>query len=131
LDAEMRADTAGVQVRLQVIVIEIETDVAVEIAIEVIARVAFNGAPDLLGGFRIASQDGNIAPGAKNRGVDAEFGPRLRVEHCMGVAEKVANAGAAQQFIDALDVAALGEPDSLRPFAEMTLKFPRADFNLG
>ena len=49
----------------------------------------------------------------------------------MRVDEEVANAAIAQDFIDARSVAALRQPDALRPFAEVAFELPAADLDLG
>ena len=56
LDAEVSADAGLVQVRPEVVVVEVEADVAVEVAVVVIAGVAFDGAPDLLGRLGVAAK---------------------------------------------------------------------------
>src|SRR5688572_719868 len=48
----------------------------------------------------------------------------------MRVGEEVLDAGVAQEFIDAFAIAALGEPDALRPPAEMPLEFAGTEFDL-
>ena len=52
----MAADAGLVQVRLEVLVVEVEADVAVELAVVVVAGIALDGAPDLLGRFGVAGQ---------------------------------------------------------------------------
>ena len=101
------------QVRLEVVVIEIEADVAVELAVDVIAGIAFDGAPDLLGRFGVAAHAGDAALGAHDRGVDAVLGPRLGEQDAVRIDEEVADAAVAEDFIDARRVAALGQPDAL------------------
>ena len=49
----------------------------------------------------------------------------------MRIDEEVTDAAVLQDVIDARRVAALGEPDALRPFAEMPLELPATDFDLG
>ena len=98
LDAEMAADAGLVQVRLEVFVIEVEADVAVEVAVVVVAGVALDGAPDLLGRFGVAGQGGDAALGAEDRGVDAVARPRLGEQDAVRVGEEVADAGVAQQL---------------------------------
>jgi hypothetical protein len=41
----------------------------------------------------------------------------------VGVGEEVADAAAGQRLVNALDVAALGQPNSLRAPAEVALEF--------
>ena len=71
LDAEMAADAGLVQVRPQIVEIEIEADIAVEITIVVVSGISFDGAPDLLGRFGIAGQGGDAAARADDRRIDA------------------------------------------------------------
>ena len=98
LDAEQAADAGLVQVRLEILVIEVEADVAVEIAVVVVAGIAFDGAPDLLGRFGVAGQGGDAAPGAEDRGIDAVLGPRLGEQDAVRVDEEVADAGILQEL---------------------------------
>ena len=49
----------------------------------------------------------------------------------MRVDEEVLDAGVLEQLIDALDVAALGQPHALRPAAEVALELAAADLDLG
>src|SRR5262249_46849300 len=131
LDAQQRTNAALMQVGLEIFVIEVETNVAVEVAVVVIAGVALDGAPDLLGGFGVAGQDGDVGFGAEDGGVDAVLGARLGEQNAVGVGEEVANAGVAQLLIDAIDVAALRQPDAARAAAEVSLELPTADLDLG
>ena len=49
----------------------------------------------------------------------------------MRIGEEVADAALFENFIDAGDIAALGQPHTLRAFAEMPLELGATDFNLG
>jgi len=119
------------QVRLQVLVIEIEADVPIKLAILVISGIAFDGAPDLFGGFGVPCQGRHAALGANDRGIDAELGPRLGVQDAMRVHEEIADAGVTQDLIDAWGVAAFRQPDALRALAEVAFEFAAADLDLG
>ena len=55
--------SSGGQVRLDVIEIQVEADVAVKIAVARVARVAFLAAPDLLGGIEVAAEGGDAVGG--------------------------------------------------------------------
>src|SRR5205085_6601758 len=59
LDAEVAAYAVTVQVRLDVIVITIKAEVAVELAVVHVAWITDLGAPDLLAGFNIARKRGD------------------------------------------------------------------------
>src|SRR5947209_5657496 len=126
----MGADASLVQVRLQVLVVEVEADVAVEVAVDVVAGVAFDRAPDLLGRFGVARQHGHAAAGTLDRGVDAVLRPRLREHDAVRVGEEVADAGVTEYLIYAWRVAALRQPDPFGPLAEMTLELAAADLHL-
>ena len=115
---------------LKIFVIEIEADIAVEIAVIVIARIAFDGAPNLLGRFGIAGQDSDIAVGDQERRIDAKARPRFGEQDGVRIGEEIANAGVLQQFLDAVDVAALRQPDAARPTAEVALELTAADLDL-
>ena len=49
----------------------------------------------------------------------------------MRVGEEVADAAVAQHLVDARRVAALRQPDALRPLAEVALELAAADLDLG
>src|SRR5262249_45389045 len=117
--------------RLEVLVVEVEADVAVEVAVVVVAGVALDGAPDLLGRFGVARQDGDSAPGTDDGGVDPVARTRLGEQHAVGVGEEVADAPVLEQIIAALDVAALRQPDAARPAAEVPLELAGPDLDLG
>ena len=80
---------------LQVLEIEVEADIAIEFAIFIIARISFDGAPDLLRRFAVPSQGGHAAFGAGDWRIHAELGPRLGIQNAMGIHEEVAYAGIA------------------------------------
>ena len=64
------AQAVGLDVRRNVVLVEIVTDVAVEIAIGGIAGITFDGGPDLNAGFDIATESGRAGLG-EERGIDA------------------------------------------------------------
>src|SRR5262249_40199896 len=131
LDAGVAADTGLMQVWPDIIVVEIEADVAIELAVDVVARIAFDGAPNLLGGLGVAPHAGDAALGTHDRSIDAVLRPRLREQDAVRIDEEVADAALFEDFIDARDIAALGQPHALRAFAEMPLELGATDFNLG
>src|SRR5579884_224963 len=129
-DAEQTTDAGLVQVWLQVLIIEIEPDIAIKIAVIIIAGIAFNRAPNLLGRFAVAGQASDIATGRQNRSIDAEARTRFSEQYRVGVSEKIAKAGVFQQFFQARRVAALRQPDALWPTSEVALELPTANLNL-
>ena len=123
-------DAHGMQMWLEILVIEIEADVAIELPVNVVAGITFQGAPDLLGRLGVAPEAIDAAAGTLDRRVDAELRTRVGEDDAVRVGEEVADAAASQDVIDPFDIAALRQPDPLRPATEMALEFPRADFDL-
>src|SRR5437016_1626522 len=72
--------------------IEIEADVAVEIAVARIAGVAFVTAPDLAGGVPVAAKGGN-AFGGENGGENGVARLRAGVENAVGVSNEPTEVG--------------------------------------
>ena len=77
LDARVHPDALRVHVRADVVHRQVEADVAVEVAVERIARVALLGAPHLLRRLRVAAEGGH-AGRAVDRRVDAVHRPAGR-----------------------------------------------------
>src|SRR5437016_1575329 len=113
------------QVRLQIVEVEIEADIAIKISIARIAGITFNRAPDLFRRFRVPSETVHTAARAGNRRVDTIMRPRLSVHHAVRLDEEILNAALSQELIDAIDITALREPDAVGPTAEVTSEFPR------
>ncbi len=130
-DAGVAADAGLMQVRFDIIVIEIEADVAIELTVDVIAGIAFDGAPNLLRRLGVAPHAGDAALGTHDRRIHAVLRPRLREQDAVGIDEEVADAALFENFIDAGDIAALGQPHALRAFAEMPLELAATDLDLG
>src|SRR5206468_11587073 len=95
------------KVGADVVPIEIEADVAVEIAVPRVPRVALVRAPDLLRAVRISSE-GRYPRRAGDRRVDAIDGARLRVADPVAVDEEVADAGSRELFVEPGLVRAFG-----------------------
>ncbi len=111
LEAGEFAQTVRLDVRLDVIELEIVTNIAVEIAIPGIAGVAFDGGPDLHARLDIAAKGGGTGAG-KERRVDAVTGTRIGVHDRVGIDHEPADVGFLQKLLDARGVGALGEPDA-------------------
>ncbi len=107
-------------VRLDVVERQIEADVAVEVAVVRVARVALLGAPDLLAALDVATERRDPRP-AVDGGVHAVERTRVREEDAVGVDEEEANALFAHQLVDARHVSAFAEPHPLRSPAEEAL----------
>ncbi len=69
--------------------------------------------------------------GTQQRRIDAVARPRAGKHDAVRVGEEVADAGVAQQLVDAVGVAALRQPDAARPSAEVALELAAADLDLG
>src|SRR5579875_436971 len=97
-DAQRTTDTDLVQMRLQIFIIEVEADIAIEITVIIIAGVAFDGAPDLLGRLTIAGQASDATAGRQHRSVDTKAWSRFGEQDRMGIREKKTQTGLFQQL---------------------------------
>ena len=107
-------------VRLDVVVREVEPDVAVEVAVHGVAGVSLLGAPDLLAALDVPPERGD-AGAAVDGGVHAVERARLGEEDAVRVHEEEADPLLAHQLVHARHVAALAEPHPLRPPSEEAL----------
>src|SRR5579871_2813537 len=100
------------QMRFEVFVIEIEADVAIKIAVVVIAGIALDGTPHLLGRLGIAGQASDVAARNQDGCINAETRPRLGEQHGMRIGEEIAYPGVLQLLLNTRSVAALRQPDA-------------------
>src|SRR5262249_12697667 len=117
LDADAAAHAVLVQVRADVLVARVPAQVPVELAVGGIAGVALVGAPHLAPGFQIAREHGRPARRAHRR-VDPALRVRAAPVDAVRVDEEVVDALLAEERVDAVVVAALGQPDAARAAAE-------------
>src|ERR1035438_6280678 len=103
LDASEAALARRGQVRLQVVQIEVEADVAVEVAIARVARVAGVTAPDLAGGIRVAAKRGDTV-GREDRGKRRVAGTRPGVQNAVRVSDEPAEVGFLKHILQALHI---------------------------
>ena len=129
LDAGERADARRVDVRLDVVERQIEADVAVEVAVARVARVALLRAPDLLAALDVATERRDARAAVDGR-VHAVERPRLGEEDAVRVDEEEADALFAHQLVDARHVAAFAQPHPLRAPAEEPLVDARRGVDL-
>src|SRR5438132_4618523 len=129
LDAEIAANAVAVQVRPDVVVVAVEAEIAIELSVIHVTRIADVGAPDLLAGFNVARKSGD-AGRRDHRRVDAAT--RLRVAEHDGVRvnDEEAYAGGSQQLINAGSVSTFRQPDAARLAPEMFNVILLADFDL-
>src|SRR5688572_9147106 len=97
-DAGETANAARGKVGADIVVIEIETDIAVKIAVAPSAGVTFVLAPDLPRGFEITPKGGD-AVFAEHRSEDAVARSRPRVEQAVSVDDKPADAGFLEMLL--------------------------------
>ena len=105
--------------RFDVIEIQVEADVAVEIAVTRVAGIAFVLAPDLPRGIEVAPERGD-AVGREHRRERAVARTRTRVQHAVRVEDEPADVRLLQKCFDAGDVGAFRQPDAARVAAETT-----------
>ena len=94
-DAGESALAVSRHVGLDIVVIEIESDIAVEVAIAKVTGIPFFLAPDLPGGIEVAPKGGE-AVGREYGGKDAVTGARCGEQNSVRVGDEPANAGFLQ-----------------------------------
>src|SRR5262245_6163668 len=72
-DPEIRALADLMQMRLHVVVIEIETDIAIKLPVNGVARIPLDRTPDLFRRFMIAAKEIHTRTAAGDRGIDSEL----------------------------------------------------------
>src|SRR5262245_13081715 len=97
------------QERLDVAVVRVVAEVAVELAVIDIARIAFFSGPDLLAAFGVARERGDSA-GAEHRPERTVARPRRTKRNAVRVDEEELDARFAQVPVNARRVRALGQP---------------------
>src|ERR1017187_3793520 len=117
LHAGETADAVGVNVRLDVVVFEVETNVTVEIAIIAVAGVAFLGTPDLLRGFDVAPERGHTRR-REHRRVNPVARTRMAEHDAMRVHDEPADLGFLEKLFDAGLVGAFRQPHAARVATE-------------
>ena len=111
LDAGETAVFRRRQVRLHVIEIEVEADVAVKIAVTRVAGITFVLAPDLARRIEVAPERGD-AVGRENRRERAVARARAGVQQAVRVEDEPADVRLLQKYFDALHVGAFRQPDA-------------------
>src|SRR6266568_3785808 len=104
----------------QIVKIEIETNVAVELAVTRVARIASLPAPDLRGRIGVATERGE-AGRRDERSKNSKPRLRTRVQNSMGVNNEPADVGLLQNRFHPLRVSAFRQPDAARVPAEAIL----------
>src|SRR5207237_4624646 len=130
LEAGVNALAGRGQVGAHVLVVEVEADVAIEIAIPEVARIAFLGAPHLLGAVGVATEGGHAGV-ARDRRVHAVDRAGTGMRDAVGVDEEVAESGARELGIEAGFVGAFGQPEAVGRAAEKAAVLGRRHLHLG
>ena len=129
LDAGVRAVPLGMDVRTDVLEWEVESDVAIEVAVVPVAGVAVSRAPHLPRGLGITSESCHTAS-AIERCIGAVDGSAVGQQDAVGVDEEVPDRRLAQQLVDARGISAFREPHPPWPAAEVPLVQVRRDVYL-
>ena len=108
---------AGVPQFLDVRFVHIEARIAVELAVQSVAGIAFLRGPDLLARFVIAREGGRPA-GRADRTMHAVLRARVGVQQAVGIEDEILDAEFVEDAVDARFVAALGQPDAAWPSPE-------------
>ena len=117
LDPGERPHAVRRQMRAHVVEVQIEADVAVEVAVARVAGIALVFAPDLLRGIEIAPE-GRDAVLREDGREHAVARARLRVQQAMRVHDEPADVRLLQHMLHAIHVGALGQPDAARVLPE-------------
>ena len=107
------------QMRLDIIEIQVEADVAVEITVTRVAGIAFVLAPDLPRGIKVAPERCD-AVWRENRRERAVARARARIQNAVRVEDEPADVRLLQKNFDAGNVGAFRQPDSARVAPEAT-----------
>ena len=113
-----------------VVVFEIETTIAVEIAVLAIAGVTFFCAPDLFTGFDIATEGGGPC-GGEDGGKDAVGGTGFGMEESVGIENEPADFGFLEVVFYSWVVGAFGQPDTAGIAPETLVVVVACDLDLG
>ena len=105
------------QERVEILEREIETQVAVKVAIEGVAGVAFDGAPHLARRLGVAAEGGH-ACGRDDRCEGGVERSRRRFEEPVRLDQEPANAVACEDLLEARYIAAFRQPEAERVTAE-------------
>src|SRR5262249_6679088 len=106
LDARHQAIAVADDLAVEVLLRQVEADVAVEVAIVRVARIAFFTRPDLPRRLLIAREERDAAV-RQNRRVLAERRLRPRARHAVRVQNREANAGLRERRVDLRVIRAL------------------------
>src|SRR5439155_14307111 len=119
-DAGKAANLGAWQVAFEVVEVQIESDVAVEIAIARIAAITLLPAPDLSGRIEVATERGD-AVGGEERGEDTVARPRPGEQNAVRIGDEPTNVGFLQSGFDPRGVGTFGQPDPARTTAKAAL----------
>ena len=124
------SDSVGLDVRADVVVVEIEAAVSIEVPVFGVSRVAFLGAPNLLAGFDVTTE-GSGAGGGKEGSEDAVSGTGFGVENAVSIDDEPANLGLLEVVFDSWKICAFWEPDPPRIATKTVSVIISGDLNLG
>src|SRR6185503_10777753 len=113
LDTRKRARLRIGQVRLHVIKIEVETDIAVEVPVAWVAWVTLLLAPNLRSGIEVPPKSREPI-GREDWREHAIARPRTGKQHAMGIEKEPANSRFLQERVDGRGIGAFGQPDATR-----------------
>jgi hypothetical protein len=130
LDTSVRPVAVRVDVRADVIGGQVESDVAVEVAVVSVAGVALARAPDLLRRLGVP-REGRHARAAMDGRIAAVDGGAVDQHDAVGIDEEVPDRRLPQQLVDARHVTALREPHAARATPEVPLVQVGRYVNLG
>ena len=129
LDAGVNADAARENIWLDIVVIQIVANVAIELAVIVVSRIAVPRTPYLPGRIRITPERGD--PGwAMHRRMNAVAGPFVRTCNPVCFQDRKSNSHLIEQRVHAGEVSALREPETGRHSSKTLPVLLHADFNL-
>ena len=129
LDPDVHALARRGQIGADVVVVEVITHVAVEIAVGLIARIPFERTPHLLGRFHVPAKGGNPARIVQRR-VDGIEGAGRGIHDGMGVDHEVLNAIVLEEHVYTWIVSAFGQPEPQRGTAKKAAVFLHANADL-
>ena len=129
LEPKVAAHAVGMEVRTDNVVVGVESEIAVELAVGGVARISLVRAPHLPRTFDVAGENRH-AGGRLARRVKPVLRNPGGVQKTVGIQEEETQTRFRQIPVEARDVRALRKPDPARPSAEMFLVIPHRNLNL-
>ena len=118
------------KVRLQIFERQVPSDVSIEFAVDLVARIPDLGTPHLLACFDVAGKNGD-AIRTSDRRIYAVSRSRITVKDRVSVADKIFDTGVFQQIFGTRLIRGFGQPDASGLTPKVLLVICDCDLDLG